>query len=96
MYRNGFADNVDRVTEEQNKDEKSSKDSDKEEMQSIDSWIKSQKFKTTKDIDVPERLLDQVIGQDQAVDIVRKAAEQKRHVMLIGDPGTGKSMVLGQ
>ena len=84
---------VNRVTEEQNKDEKSSKDSDKEEMQPIDSWIKSQNFKTTEDIDVPERLLDQVIGQDQAVDIVRKAAEQKRHVMLIGDPGTGKSMV---
>ena len=84
---------VDRVTEERNKDEKSSKKSGKEEMQPIDSWIKSQKFKTTEDIDVPERLLDQVIGQDQAVDIVRKAAEQKRHVMLIGDPGTGKSMV---
>ena len=84
---------VNRVTEEQNKNEKSSKDSGKEEMQPIDSWIKSQNFKTTEDIDVPERLLDQVIGQDQAVDIVRKAAEQKRHVMLIGDPGTGKSMV---
>ncbi len=84
---------VNRVTKEQNKNEKSSKDSGKEEMQSIDSWIKSQNFKTTEDIDVPERLLDQVIGQDQAVDIVRKAAEQKRHVMLIGDPGTGKSMV---
>jgi ATP-dependent Lon protease len=88
-----FADMVNRVTEEQNKDETSSKDLGKEEIQSIDSWIKSQNFKTTKDIDVPERLLDQVIGQDQAVDIVRKAAEQKRHVMLIGDPGTGKSMV---
>ena len=84
---------VNRVTEEQNKNEKSSKDSGKEEMQPIDSWIKSQNFKTTEEIDVPERLLDQVIGQDQAVDIVRKAAEQKRHVMLIGDPGTGKSMV---
>ncbi len=88
-----FADMVNMVTEEQNKDEKSSKGLGKEEMRSIDSWIKSQKFKTTEDIDVPERLLDQVIGQDQAVDIVRKAAEQKRHVMLIGDPGTGKSMV---
>ena len=84
---------VNRVTEEQNKNEKSSKDHGKEEMQPIGSWIKSQNFKTTEDIDVPERLLDQVIGQDQAVDIVRKAAEQKRHVMLIGDPGTGKSMV---
>ncbi|NOR17512.1 ATP-dependent protease LonB [candidate division WOR-3 bacterium] len=84
---------VNRVTKEQNKNEKSSKDSGKEEMQPIDSWIKSQNFKTTEDIDVPEHLLDQVIGQDPAVDIVRKAAEQKRHVMLIGDPGTGKSMV---
>jgi Lon-like ATP-dependent protease len=65
----------------------------KEKLLPIDDWIKSQKFKTTADIKVPERLLDQVIGQDKAVDIVRKAAEQKRHVMLIGDPGTGKSMV---
>jgi len=84
---------VNMVTEKKNKDEKSTKGSGKEEMQSIESWIKSQKFRTTKEMDVPERLLDQVIGQDQAVNIVRKAAEQKRHVMLIGDPGTGKSMV---
>ena len=47
----------------------------------------------TKETRVPDRLLDQVIGQDKTVEIVRKAAEQKRHVMLIGDPGTGKSMV---
>jgi len=65
----------------------------KKEMPSIEEWIKSQNFETTKDIEVPELLLDQVIGQDRSVDIVRKAAEQKRHVMLIGDPGTGKSMV---
>jgi len=65
----------------------------KKEMQSIDEWIKTQTFKTTEEIKVPELLLDQVIGQDKSVDIVRKAAEQKRHVMLIGDPGTGKSMV---
>ncbi|RLI66450.1 MAG: ATP-dependent protease LonB [Candidatus Asgardarchaeum californiense] len=67
--------------------------SDKQEMPSVQDWIKKQNFKTTKDIKVPERLMDQVIGQDKAVDIVKKAAEQKRHVMLIGDPGTGKSMV---
>jgi Lon-like ATP-dependent protease len=59
----------------------------------ISEWINKQSFNTTEDIDVPDRLLDQVIGQDKAVDVVRKAAEQKRHVMLIGDPGTGKSMV---
>ncbi|MCK5341750.1 MAG: ATP-binding protein, partial [Candidatus Heimdallarchaeota archaeon] len=62
-------------------------------MEPIDEWIKTKTFETTADISVPDRLLDQVIGQDKAVKIVRKAAEQKRHVMLIGDPGTGKSMV---
>jgi Lon-like ATP-dependent protease len=65
----------------------------KKEMPSIEEWIKSRNFETTKDIEVPELLLDQVIGQEKSVGIVRKAAEQKRHVMLIGDPGTGKSMV---
>jgi ATP-dependent Lon protease len=64
-----------------------------EPLEKINEWIKKQSFKTTDDIPIPDRLLDQVIGQDQAVEIVRKAAEQKRHVMLIGDPGTGKSMV---
>jgi Lon-like ATP-dependent protease len=64
-----------------------------EHLKPINDWIKTQKFSTTKDIKVPDLLLDQVIGQDQAVNVVRKAAEQKRHVMLIGDPGTGKSMV---
>ena len=64
-----------------------------QEMEPIDEWIKTKTFETTADISVPDRLLDQVIGQDKAVKIVRKAAEQKRHVMLIGDPGTGKSMV---
>jgi len=80
---------ADKLTEQEKKEEAHLE----KDMQPIDDWIKDQKFKTTSDIEVPERLLDQVIGQDRAVEIVRKAAEQKRHVMLIGDPGTGKSMV---
>ena len=52
-------------------------------------------FKTTKEIEVPKSIVEQIIGQDHAVDIVRKAARQRRHVALIGVPGTGKSM-LGQ
>ena len=48
---------------------------------------------TSADIEVPDRLVDQVIGQDHARDIVLKAAKQRRHVMMIGSPGTGKSML---
>ncbi|HDH40916.1 MAG TPA: ATP-dependent protease LonB [Candidatus Altiarchaeales archaeon] len=50
-------------------------------------------FETTEQIEVPERLIDQVIGQDKAVDLVRKAAKQRRNILLIGEPGTGKSML---
>lgn len=50
-------------------------------------------MKTTQNIKVPEKIADQVIGQEEAVRIIRKAAQQRRHVLLIGDPGTGKSML---
>ncbi|WP_435362249.1 ATP-dependent protease LonB [Haloarchaeobius sp. DFWS5] len=50
-------------------------------------------IESTEDIEVPRMLIDQVIGQDEARDIVEKAAHQRRHVMMIGEPGTGKSML---
>ncbi|MCE7747640.1 MAG: ATP-dependent protease LonB [Candidatus Heimdallarchaeota archaeon] len=52
-------------------------------------------FNDTSEISVPPRLIDQVIGQENATEIIKKAALQRRHVLLIGEPGTGKSM-LGQ
>ncbi len=54
---------------------------------------KLQDFKTTKDIKVSEKIVDQVIGQEEAVKVVKKASMQRRHVLLIGEPGTGKSML---
>jgi len=62
-------------------------------VESVDEWIKKIEFKTTEEIKVPPRLIDQVIGQEEAVEVIKKAANQKRHVILIGDPGTGKSML---
>jgi Lon-like ATP-dependent protease len=49
--------------------------------------------KTTEELEVPKLLIDQVIGQEHGVEVIKKAAKQRRHVMLIGTPGTGKSML---
>lgn len=49
--------------------------------------------KTTAGVKVPEKLIDQVIGQEKAVKIIKKAAAQKRNVLLVGTPGTGKSLL---
>jgi Lon-like ATP-dependent protease len=62
-------------------------------MESVDEWVKKLNVSSTKDVQVPKILFDQVIGQEEAGDVVKKAALQKRHVLLIGDPGTGKSML---
>src|SRR3989338_7269966 len=51
------------------------------------------RFKATSDLKVSQNHIDQIIGQDDAVQVIRKAAKQRRHVLLIGDPGTGKSMM---
>ncbi|MDR0791378.1 MAG: ATP-dependent protease LonB, partial [Methanomassiliicoccaceae archaeon] len=59
----------------------------------LDEWIEEQSFNSTADIEVPTKMADKVIGQDKAVEVIKKAASQKRHVMLIGEPGTGKSML---
>lgn len=48
---------------------------------------------STEDIDVPELLIDQIIGHEGAVETIKKAAKQRRNVLLIGEPGVGKSML---
>ena len=50
-------------------------------------------FETTEEIMIPKDPLDRVIGQDEAIKIAKIAAMQHRHLLLVGPPGTGKSMI---
>jgi Lon-like ATP-dependent protease len=60
---------------------------------SPDETVKLRSYKTSGDIEVPDRIIDQIIGQKEAVETVKKAAKQRRNVLLIGEPGVGKSML---
>jgi Lon-like ATP-dependent protease len=50
-------------------------------------------IESTADVVVPERLLDRVIGQERAREAIERAVTGRRHVLLVGRPGTGKSML---
>ncbi|BDZ70755.1 hypothetical protein GCM10025861_12720 [Methanobacterium petrolearium] len=60
---------------------------------SHDETLKISTYKSSGDIDVPDKIIDQIIGQKEAVETVKKAAKQRRNVLLIGEPGVGKSML---
>lgn len=51
------------------------------------------KYNTTADIKISKRIVDQIIGQEEAINLVKKASKQRRNLLLIGEPGTGKSMI---
>ncbi|MCF7872564.1 ATP-dependent protease LonB [Candidatus Woesearchaeota archaeon] len=54
---------------------------------------KELEFNDTSELNVSDKIIDQVIGQEDAIEVVKKASIQRRHVLLIGEPGTGKSML---
>jgi Lon-like ATP-dependent protease len=70
-----------------------SKEAGNEDTQIGDNLLAGIELKTTEELEVPKLLIDQVIGQEHGVEVIEKAAKQRRHVMLIGTPGTGKSML---
>jgi Lon-like ATP-dependent protease len=62
-------------------------------MDEVSELLGGLEIKSTAEVEVPKLLVDQVIGQDHAVEVIKKAARQHRHVLMIGTPGTGKSML---
>lgn len=70
-----------------------SEDQEKLAAEQINIDLKNLKYETTKDIPISKLTINQVIGQEDAVNVIKKAAKQRRHVLLIGEPGTGKSML---
>ena len=58
-----------------------------------DSWEEISGIKSTDEILIPADPLDRVLGQEEAIHLAKIAAIQRRHLLLVGPPGTGKSMI---
>jgi ATP-dependent Lon protease len=50
-------------------------------------------YKDTSEIPIPDDPFFRIIGQERAVKFARVSAAQRRHLLLVGPPGTGKSMI---
>ncbi len=50
-------------------------------------------FEDTSEIKVPEDPIEKVIFQDRAKEAIRKIAQNRGHILMVGLPGTGKSML---
>jgi Lon-like ATP-dependent protease len=50
-------------------------------------------FADTAQIEVPDDPIDRVIFQDKAKRAIRKIAQNRGHILMVGRPGTGKSML---
>ena len=52
-------------------------------------------FEDTGTIGIPEDPIDRVVFQDRAKKAIRKIAHKRGHILMVGRPGTGKSMLAG-
>ncbi len=50
-------------------------------------------FEDTSQLTIPEDPIERVIFQDKAKQAIRKIAQNKGHMLMVGRPGTGKSML---
>jgi len=59
----------------------------------IKEWDDLKGLTSTGEIEIPADPLDRVLGQEEAIELAKVAAKQRRHLLLVGPPGTGKSMI---
>jgi Lon-like ATP-dependent protease len=52
-------------------------------------------FEDTGSVHIPEDPIDRVVFQDRAKKAIRKIAHKRGHILMVGRPGTGKSMLAG-
>ena len=63
------------------------------EMKTVKTWSDVETLASTAEIEIPKDPLDRVLGQEEAIELAKIAALQRRHLLLVGPPGTGKSMI---
>lgn len=56
-------------------------------------WEDAEKISTTAEVLIPSDPIDRVLGQEEAISLAKIAASQRRNLLLVGPPGTGKSMI---
>ena len=63
------------------------------EKRPVETWDDVAAMSSTEEIQIPSDPLDRVLGQEEAIELAKIAAKQRRHLLLVGPPGTGKSMI---